>query len=227
MLIDGSSIAKWTRSRGFEMAPGLQQTESGNQILGIASDSLNHPQLWLLKMEYKEGRVVVLWRTRLPLFGSESVQDAMRRQFKFPHEPFKGWAKGRYWEVVVTGDRKLMADGVQIRTQPRSPFGDLKLSHQLALLLHIWGPLAPARAAKGLAVREQQVKGAAAALARNELIVKGHEPYTPTHTRSGAPEIPGWLHDEFGDRMPAWVETLLNDPSPAVKRAHQLKQRST
>ena len=206
------------------MAPGLAHVESVNHLMAIASDSLVSPKLQLLKVEYKDGKVSVLWRTPLPSLAGGSVQSLMRRKFKFPHEPFKGWPKGRYWEVELVGNERVVADSVFVRTQASTPFGQLKLSYQLALLLFIYGPLSPSVAARGLDVSEQQVKGAAAALARKQLIVKGLEPYTPTDATHEAFRF--WLQDEMGDRLPRWVQSLLRHPELAKARVAELKRRA-
>ena len=220
LVRDGQWIAKWTRSRGFEMVQSLAHVESVDHLRAIAGDSLDNPIFWQERLEYREGSVIVLSRTVLRLWGPGSVQDAMRHQFNSPYYPFKGMRKGRYWELVVQGSQKGLVDA-PIRVNVASPF-QLKLSHQLALLLYVYGPMSPATAARGLDVSEQQAKGAAAALSRKQLIVKGREPYTPTDSTREAFRY--WLQDELGDRMPAWLRSSLRDPTPVRQRAAELKQ---
>ena len=220
LVRDGQWIAKWTRTRGFEMVQSLAHVESRDHLMAIAGDSLDNPIFWLEQLEYREGSVIVLSRTVLRLWGPGSVQDAMRHQFNSPYYPFKGMRKGRYWELVVQGSQKGLVDA-PIRVNVASPFR-LKLSHQLALLLYVYGPMSPATAARGLAVSEQQVKGAAAALSRKQLIAKGHKLYEPNDSTREAFRY--WLQDELGDRMPEWLRSSLRDPTPIRQRAAELKQ---
>ena len=138
-----------------------------------------------------------------------------------PQVMFHGMPRGRYWEVVVDGRPQFIQDAL-IRTTVASPFR-MKLSSQVALLLYVYGPLSPASVARGLDVSEQQAKGAAAALSRKDLIVKGKEPYTSKDPTRAAFRY--WLHQELGDRMPAWMKEILRNPEMLKQRAIELKRR--
>jgi hypothetical protein len=215
-IFNGATIAKWTRTRGFEQV--FRSAESLPHLQAIAEDNLSRPVFWLNKLEYTEGKVACLWRTALRASGERSIQDWMKHSLPHPHEPFKGMRRGRYWEISVEGADHVVAPCSIIRSHVYRPFWELKLMHQLALLLHVYGPMRPDKAARGLCVDVPQAKGAAAALSRNGVIVKGKEPYT----LSDQP-VCEWIRESIGDDVPGWVEAVLDQPEMIVERLRRKK----
>ena len=229
-LRDGDTLAKWTRSRGFEVPENLAHVESPDHLMAIAKDFLREPKAKLYQLQYRDGAVkqvssfIPRW---MSISGSCSLKqwvgNYLPTQFK-RRGPFDGMPKGCYWQVVIEGQEGFITLDTPVRTKPSRPFRQLRLSHQLALLLHVYGPLMPAVAARGLCVSEPQVKGAAGALVQKGLLLKGREPYTPQEwiqqSASGDSAVihepdesmAAWLMDQLGDSLPAWVVAVLHNP---------------
>ena len=222
-------IAKWTRSKGFEVPQHLAHIECLGHLNAIALDSMSNPHAVLHKLEYRAGKVLSLGQRILHLdsevHAADTLQQWLRWQMPNYHDPFKGMAKGRYWELTLEGEEEFMAAaGLFVRSSVASPFWQLKLMHQLALLLFIYGPMSPAMAARGLQVQEAQIKGAAAALVRKGFIENGQRVYTFAPGQSTI-DLRRWLMDEFEDRAP-WLRTLVQNPELARQRVRERNARS-
>lgn len=220
----GTAIAKLTRSRGFSLSPNVQHATTVGHLQALVEESLSEVKLWLQKLEYRDGRVYLL-ETRKPMRfsgfreGESDLKFWMTSQlpgYCHPGKPFAGMKKGQYWEVVAEGVR-CFDGGLPVHSKPRPAFIGVKLMDQLAVLLYVYGPLTPEAAARGLSVKTQQAKGAAAALSRKELIVKGKEPYTPVDPTRAA--LKYWLHESYGDNLPRWMKSALKDPELLRRRA--------
>lgn len=100
-LRDGQTIAKWTRSRGFEIGWEIKEITAAVELRDRAYRSLRGPQFWLQELSYRDKQVYLInQRVISDPLRSCLVEEWIRGEINRPNV-FDGLPRGHCWEVVV------------------------------------------------------------------------------------------------------------------------------
>lgn len=218
---DETSLAHWSRSKGLEITyPDLANV---GEVMDAASKDLSCPSLHVQRLTYSDGKVWLRYSTQIVVGGSTYVSPGGRRGTAEPdvsladlirvvagnRDPFDNLAPGNFWAVRLQGTADPFAHTF-FPAKPTPLINKLMVSERLALVLHCrQAPLYPQDAARLLDTPLASAKGAAAALSREKVIIKGKEPYTLAEPFMAEE----WLRDRYGDNLKTWIDRLLKKPS--------------
>lgn len=211
------TIAKWTRSKGYEQYL-FESLEQAHQAIERFSPNA---QASLLFLEYIKGEGVrVLNRRTVSLPRTGSIQAWMQALIGRSEEMmFYKIEKGRYWEIELvaqTGEYTLANE-----IKRTAVHGGASVSRQVALALIAFGRLTPAALARGLALSVPQVKGGAGSLISKKLIKggRGNQPFEPIDPEA----LYEWLKESVL-HSESWLKALVDKPWLLNERAAELRK---
>ena len=191
-----NTVARWTRSKGFEL-PYPSVTTVGNVVYETGA-STTPPRAVLYQMEYNgNGTPSVLKSIPLPLGGlaSLSIKEWILQALKKDEATlFHNIKRGRYWEVCVEITPDEIAQLAADASLHRSPIAmnRMSVSERIALLLLAYGPLPTASLANGLSLSVPSIKGAVGRLISKGLVKRDTDPYTPVSNE----QLHDWLKEK-------------------------------
>lgn len=219
LFFKGQIIASESRSKGYRFLVDEVDPDDFYTLDSLIRDELVGARLWFCLAQYdpikKESCILgrVMFEKRP--YGSDrsflGSWEWSKRKLEWTYKGSSNLKPYQSHEVVIAEGEETTSAVFYCRDERNleAPFGNMRLSHQLALTLIAYGPLDPETAARGLGVRVQQVKGSAAALVKAGVLVKGKDPYQPVD----AAELKAWLEYRMGfNGVPKWIQSLIDNP---------------
>jgi hypothetical protein len=215
-------LAKWTRSKGFELFEYSSLDHVHSSLGALASEA----KASLLFLEYVKGEGVrVLNKRPVNLPRTGEIRGWMQALIGRSEEMmFYKIKKGCYWEISLVAQTGEYTYPNEIHGT--AVHGWAAVSKQVALALIAFGRLTPAALARGLALSVPQVKGGAGSLISKKLIKGGrsNQPYEPIDPEA----LYEWLKESIsystGTNGGAWLQTLVDRPWLLNERVAELKK---